>query len=74
MRQNLLSIYRKLRQVSTKSVKLNNDIHPYKASTFRSWPSAAAAAAMASDPAHLMIRGYTHFATAAAGYSATTSG
>lgn len=28
MRQNLLSIYRKLRQVSTKSVKLNNDIVP----------------------------------------------
>ena len=47
--------------------------HPYKASTFRSWPSAAAAAAMTADPAHLMIRGYTHFATAA-GYSATTSG
>ena len=33
--------------------------HPYKASSFRSWPAAAMAAH--SDP-HLMIRGaYTHF-------------
>ena len=34
--------------------------HPYKASTFRSWPVAAAAAAISADP-HLMIRGYSHF-------------
>ena len=41
--------------------------HPYKASTFRSWPSAAAAAAMSES--HLMIRGYTHLA----GYNAAAA-
>ena len=45
--------------------------HPYKSSTFRSWPAAAAAAAM-SDP-HLMIRGAysAHFAGFAAAGTAS---